>query len=148
MEKGKALERAETAYKRLQQGDSFENLVTQFSDDTKSRYSGGDFGYLRIDDQRSAAYFGESFFNGLFNLDQGDVTNVMTSNLGYHIVKITEKRAPLFLELDDPMFPTNPVTVRQYISSGLLQEKQQLILQQAYTELIQELTKEADIARF
>ncbi len=146
--KDEALERAEEAYRKLQQGESFENLVTQYSDDTKSRYSGGDFGYLPMNDERAKAYFGAQFFNKLFTMNVGDISPVLTSNLGYHIVKVTEKRERKFLSLDDELSPGNPLTVREYIRRSLIQQKQQDALQKAYAELIDELKAEADISVF
>ena len=147
-EKEKALARAEEAYKKLQQGESFESLVSQYTDDAKARYNGGDFGFLPMNDERSKAYFGNDFFNAVFNMEEGKISGVLTSNLGYHIVKITEKRERKFLGLDDPLAPGNPLTVREYIKRSLMQQIQQQILQKAYSELIDELKKEADITIF
>ncbi|MBN2508821.1 MAG: peptidylprolyl isomerase [Spirochaetales bacterium] len=147
-EKAKALERAEEAYRKLKQGEAFDALVSQYTDDPKGRYNGGDYGYLPVTDERARAYFGAGFFNALFKLDQGDISTVLSSNMGYHIVRITEKRDPAFLGLDDPMSPTNPTTVRQFITAGIMQKKQQDALQKAFSEVITELTEEATIRKF
>ena len=147
-DKKKAFARAEEAYKKLKQGEAFETLVAQYTDDPKGRYNHGDYGYLPINDERSKAYFGSTFFNALFQLKKGDISEILTSNMGYHIVKITEKRDPAFLGLDDPMSPTNPTTVREFLKAGIMQKKQQSALQQAFSEVITELTKEATIKKF
>ena len=65
-EKQKALRRAEEAYKKLQNGAVFEALVVEYSDDDRSRYKGGDGGFLAINDPRPGELFGENFVDTLF----------------------------------------------------------------------------------
>ncbi len=148
-EKNKAYDRAQDINKKLLNGDStFEKLVEEYSDDPKSRYKKGDCGYISRNDQRAAAYYGDNFFRSLFSIKTGDISGVVKSNIGYHIIKITEHRDPKILKLNDPISPATSTTVRDYITSGLLKQAQESALQKVLEELISELKEEAEITIF
>jgi len=141
-------EKAEDIHKKIRQGADFSSLVSEYTDDSSSRYSGGDFGYLARDDERAEAYFGKDFFDRLFSLETNEVSDVMRSNIGFHIVKITEHRDARILSLNDPLSPTNPMTVREYISRLIINEEQQQALHNAYSRVVNTLRSEADIQVF
>ena len=140
--------KAEEAHRKLRQGGDFSALVTEYTDDPNSRYSGGDFGYLARDDARAEAYFGEEFFRQLFSLRENQVSEVLRSNIGFHIVKVREHIDAKILKLDDQLSPTNRMTVREYISRLLINERQQRLLQQAYAQVVEELRQEASVEIF
>jgi parvulin-like peptidyl-prolyl isomerase len=141
-------ERAEEAHRKLRQGEDFSSLVTEYTDDANSRYSGGDFGYLARNDARAEAYFGEKFFSTLFELEVNQVSDVLRSNIGYHIVKVREHIDAKILGLDDQLSPTNEMTVREYIGRVLMTERQQQALQKAYARVVSDLRQEAEIQIF
>ena len=145
LEKRKARERAESISKAYENGDgTFTELVEQYSDDTKSRYNGGDKGFYARNDPRTGTY-GEHFLDELFFLDINTVSGVIESNIGYHIVQITDHRDPKLLQLDDPQFPGNPKTVRELIRDAISEQRDQLVFQQALQALVEELKEQADI---
>ena len=144
-QKLKALERAETALRDLRNGEgTFEEIVLQYSDDPNSRYSGGEKGFFARNDPRTQAY-GVEYIDAIFTIDVGDVSDVIASRVGYHIVKITDHRDPKLLQLDDPINPVETKTVREFIRELLLQEIQNRVLQQAITELSDELKGRAEV---
>ena len=148
-EKSRARENAEKIFSRYRNGEmSFSELVEQYSEDASSKYKQGDAGYVGRDNQQVAQLFGESFFDTLFDAEVGAVEGVYESRVGFHIIKITEHEYPKILKLEDPVSPTNSMTVREYIRAGILQERQQEALQRALEELIGELKKEAEIRLF
>jgi len=119
----------------------FEDMVMQYSDDMQSRYKGGDVGYLTINDAASKQILGDAFFNTAFSASLNVPTEVVKSNIGYHILKITEKRPRKFLELSDPVTPATKETVRERIISLKMLESRQIIMEQAVGELVKELKK-------
>ncbi|MBN1834816.1 MAG: peptidylprolyl isomerase [Spirochaetales bacterium] len=147
-EKDKARQRAEEIHRELRNGASFADLVVKYSDDRNSRYKGGDFGYLRRDDQARKQLLGQDFFEAPFKMKVGEVSGVLASNIGFHIIKITEKIPFKLLGLDDPVPPQNTTTVRQQVSAQLLQRKEAEYYQQALMELIDELKRKAEIKVF
>jgi len=145
-EKRKARDLIFDVYRDLQNGvSSFEEMVMKYSDDTQSRYHGGDVGYLQRNDVNSQNLLGKSFFDSVFALKQGEISEVLESNIGYHIVIVTEKLPKRFLELDDPVTPATKETVRERIISLKMIEQQQIILQRAVEEIVSELKKDAEI---
>ncbi len=144
----KARDRAEEINRELKNGAAFDDLVVKYSDDKTSRYKGGDFGYLRRDDQGRKQLLGKDFFDTPFKMKDGEVSGVLQSNIGLHIIKITEKIPFRLLALDDPIPPQNTSTVRQEISVQLVMRKQSEIYQKVLTDLLGELKKKAEIKVF
>ena len=75
-------------------------------------------------------------------------SSILESNLGYHVVRVIDKRAPKVLLLDDPILPGQSTTVRNQIRNRLLLEKQQETLQQAVQEAVNDLRERAEINTF
>jgi parvulin-like peptidyl-prolyl isomerase len=103
-----------------------------------SGFQAGDAGYLPRNLQAQQAA-GEEFINTAFAMKQGEVSKVIDGVGGYQIIKITETYPQKSLELDDIVQPGSRVTVRQYISQNLLQQRQQEVLAKATQELVTEL---------
>jgi peptidyl-prolyl cis-trans isomerase SurA len=147
-EKQKAQDRADEIIRELKNGVPFDDLVVKYSDDKASRYKGGDFGYLRRDDQASRQLLGKDFFEAPFKMNVNETSPVLQSNIGLHIIKITDKMPFRLLALDDPIPPQNAGTVRQEISAQLVMKKQTDIYQKVLMELLDELKKKAEIKVF
>jgi len=144
-----ARNKIDEARKKLQSGEmSFDDLVLKYSEDEKSKFRGGDVGFLTVDNQQIRSVYGRDFVNKVFALDKGEVSGIIESNIGFHIVKITEHQRPKILDLNDPIAPDNPTTVREYLRNRLYQQRQQQVLQQATQEVIEELRAEAEIVRY
>jgi peptidyl-prolyl cis-trans isomerase D len=103
-----------------------------------SGYRAGDAGYLPLNlaGQQMA---GTDFINTAFALKQGEVSKVIEGVPGYQIIKITETLPQKSLELDEVMDPISMITVRQYISGSLMQQRQQEAFMKASQELVREL---------
>jgi len=102
--------RAEDTRKKIDSKQaSFEEMVSQVSEDESSNKKNGDLGYLlRAFDtsaagQAASATYGRDFLRQLFTLPVNEVSAVLTSNAGLHIVKITVKRDKHFLGLDEDL---------------------------------------------
>ena len=124
---------------------TFEKAVSQYSEDKSSSTSGGEIGWLSIDDNDTLSYMGENFFNEVFKLDAGEVSKVIESLAGYHIVKVTVHNDLKFLGLDDTVSPADTMTVREYIYNYLANENYSIIFQKAYIAIIDELRAVASI---
>lgn len=141
-----AKEKAEAVYRQYEYGTkSYTALVLEFSQDESSKFLGGDIGWFAIDDAINRQIFGDNFIDSVFSLDAGNISKVLESKTGYHIVNILDHSFARLLSLDDPLSPDNAMTVRQYISQALYVEKQQIFFSVAVTELVKELREEAEI---
>lgn len=141
-----AKKRAEEAYNKYQRGKAtFEELVNDYTEDNTAKYRNGDTGYIAYGDPQAMQYFGKNFVDKLFDISVGDVDGLIKSNLGYHIVKVTEYREAKILKLDDPVVPGNNQTVREYIAQRLIAQAQNDAVSGALNELVEDLKKDAEI---
>ena len=74
-------------YKKIQQGEKFEDLAKQFSEDKSSSSKGGVLNRFA-----SGQLSSEEFENVAFSLEKaGDISKPFQSDFGWHIVKLIEK---------------------------------------------------------
>ena len=69
---------------KLSDGESFETLVEQYSDDIVTKDSGGDLEYFDAD------IFPEQFSTAINNLELNDISDVVDLDDSYHLIKVTE----------------------------------------------------------
>jgi parvulin-like peptidyl-prolyl isomerase len=103
-----------------------------------SGYQAGDGGYLPRN-MEAAQIVGQDFITTAFNLKQGEVSRLMEGVRGYQIIKVTETYAQKNLDLDDIFQLGSRMTVRNYIGSSMMQERQMEAIKKATEELVAEL---------
>ncbi len=140
--------RLATAFARRldRENADYQQLLRESLDD--ARYSGGDFGYIVRGDQQAVNQLGREFVDEVLDMEEGDVSGVLESNVGLHIVRITDRRAPRLLQLGDPLLPGERTTVRDQIRAYILNQQQQQIFQESVQEVLARLQDEAEITRF
>lgn len=77
---------ANEAMKKLQSGANFEELAKEISICPSSK-DGGDLGYFYFDEM---AY---EFSEVAFNMKVGELSGIVKTDYGYHIIKLTDKKA-------------------------------------------------------
>lgn len=90
-------------------------------------------------DEQGRARFGNEFVDTAFALRVGEISRVITGTDGFYIIRAETTFQPVLLGLNDPVQLGESMTVRQYISSGLLEQKKQSVLTKASEEAITEL---------
>ena len=83
-----ARKKAEGLLERIRAGEDFAELAKKNSDDDATRPDGGDLGFFRHGSMLDA------FEEAAFQLRPGDVSDVVKSEIGYHIIKCIEYAAP------------------------------------------------------
>lgn len=71
----------------LKAGKDFGEVAIRFSDDTGTKDKGGDLGFF---ERRMMV---QEFDEAAFNLEVGQVSKVIKTQFGYHIIKVTDKEA-------------------------------------------------------
>lgn len=140
--------RLQGIYDDISAGESsFDEIVDASVDDPG--YSGGDFGYLMRQNAQNRQLLGQDFIDQVFSLEEGEISRgVLESNVGYHIVKVTNQRRARILDVNDPILPGQSVTVRDQIRNYLLANEQQRAFQRALEEIVQELRSQAEVRIF
>lgn len=146
--------RADETLKKITSGQAtFEEMAASASDDTSSAKANGDIGYLPRTlesqaGQRLLSIFGRDFLDAVFNLKKGEVSSVLTSNSGLHIVRVTQKIDKHFLGLEDSVYPGKEETVRMTIQSTLQQRKILAAQSKLVNDIGEDLKKKATIKTF
>lgn len=140
-------ERAAAMVRSIERGqETYDALLRASLDDAS--YAGGDFGFIVRGDASATQALGSSFINAVFDLEEGDVSGVLESSVGLHIVRITDRRAPRLLQLTDPVLPGESVTVRDQIVSFIVGQRQQEAFEAQLQRTLRRLEGEADVTRF
>ncbi len=69
----------------LKSGKDFAEVAKKYSDDSGTKDKGGDLGFF---ERRMMV---QEFDEAAFNLEVGEVSNVVKTNFGLHVIKVTEK---------------------------------------------------------
>lgn len=80
---------------RARAGEDFAALAREFSDDFATRQVGGDTGLFRRGEMTPA------FERAAFALAPGEISDVIETSFGVHIIRLEERRAEELLALDD-----------------------------------------------
>lgn len=93
-----ALQRIQAIYDSLQKGWNFERLAREFSEDAGSQSKGGDLGWF---ERRS---FIQPFEEAAFKLRPGEVSGIVRTQYGYHILRCDSvKPIPKFEEIKEDL---------------------------------------------
>ena len=106
---------AEGVLKRARAGEDFAALAKQYSKDPGSAAVGGDLNFFPKGQMVPA------FDAAAFTLKQGEISDLVETEFGYHIIKLTEKRTGRTIPLAE---------VKDRLSDFLKQRKQQELVQQ------------------
>lgn len=117
-------EKAESVLKEVLDGKtSFEDLAKKYSEDPGSKETGGDLGYFEKD--KMVAEFANAAFAG----EVGKVIpNLVESQYGYHIIKVTDKKAAGYKSYEE---------VKAEIETALIEKKRT----EKYEKMMAELKK-------
>ncbi len=117
-EKSQALKRVKEIQKKIKDGEDFSELAKQYSDDIPSKERGGDLGYF------VKGVMLKEFEQAAFKLNEGNISDIVETDFGYHILKCEGKRAERNLTLDDEVeVMGNKMIVKEFIRNSLYQER-------------------------
>lgn len=79
---------AEQVLQRVKNGEDFAELAKQFSDDPGSKENGGDLGFAK------RFQFVPEFEDAAWKLKAGEVSGIVETDFGLHIIKVVERKPP------------------------------------------------------
>lgn len=113
---------------RLRRGEKFEDLARQYSQDPGSKDQGGDLGFV------SRGQVVPEFEQVAFTLQPKQVSDIVKTQFGYHLIQLVERRAPQSANLAE---------VREQIRAQLIGRKQET----AFQEWLKQVKGQAKITR-
>jgi foldase protein PrsA len=147
-ERDKAAKQGEDILRQLKSGSAFAELAAKYSEDTTTKYKGGDMGWLPRDNTALPQSLGKTFWDAMFRLKAGETSAVLTSNIGLHIVQCDEVIGAKLVGFEEKVPPRYDYTVKEFIRANLLAAKQQEALYTALQAIFDDLRKVAEIKIF
>jgi len=89
-EKEKSREKLAGVLKRIKAGEDFSKLASGISEDEGTKAKGGDMGPV----QKGRVM--PEFDSVIFSLKAGEVSDVVETRLGFHLIKVDERNEPVF----------------------------------------------------
>jgi parvulin-like peptidyl-prolyl isomerase len=86
LDPAKARSTAEDVLRRARAGESFEKLAKDFSADPSNKDKGGDLGWF------GRGRMAKPFEDAAFALQPGQISDIVQTQYGYHIIKLEERR--------------------------------------------------------
>jgi len=128
-EKGvaEAQKRAEDLLKQLKAGAKFEDLAKKYSEDPGSAKDGGSLGW--IGKGRTVPEFEKA----AFSLPKGQMSDLVKSSYGFHIIRVDDKQDAHMKTLDEVKAEIEPV-LKQQKTQDLAQKQAEDLLAQAKTQ--------------
>jgi len=125
--KEEARKKLEDIQKRVQKGEDFAVLAKDFSQDA-SAAQGGDLGTI------PRGRMPKALDDAAFSLKPGEVSNVLETELGFHLIKVHEKKPEKVVP-----FKEAEEKIRQYLTNQKLKQR--------VDEYLNEVKKTAKIER-
>ena len=132
-EKAKVKEKAQEVLDKINAGEiSFDDAVSKYSEDTGSKDNKGDVGWDKL------TSFVDEYQSALSGLNKGDVSQLVESSYGYHIIKCTD-----YFHVDESVTSIDqvPKKIVSYVKNILKTQKEST----AYSEWMDAYIKKADI---
>lgn len=124
---------------------TFEAAVNQYTEDEASKAEGGLMGWLASDNTVVRQTWGDAFVDTVLSLPLGATSDVIESNTGYHIVRVSVHNDARLLGIDDRIQPDVDYTVRDYITEYLTNANMQTAMNEQLNSMVESLRSEARI---
>jgi len=131
---------AEDVLKKARGGDDFAKLAKQYSEDPGSKDNGGDLPLFDKEGDFAGGRMGPEFTGASFSLTNNQVSDIVTTEYGFHIIKSYGKTPATKLALGDKI-PGTEITISDRLRDVLAQQK----LATQAPAFIEKLQKDANV---
>ena len=139
-EKKAKRKQAEDVLKRARDGEDFTKLAREYSEDPAVKQNNGEYKFSRDD------AFVPEFKAAAFSLNTNQISDIVTTLFGYHIIKLWEK---IPARTEPYSGPDTKATLRrpdgQYVTATIKEILTNEALSKEFPDYIKKLRKEADV---
>jgi peptidyl-prolyl cis-trans isomerase D len=121
---------AEGVLARVKAGEDFAALAKKYSEDDSNKDKGGDLDYF------GRGIMAKEFEDAAFSMQPGQVSDLVKTVFGFHIIKVTDKKAAATRTLDE---------VRAQVTEQVKEDKAQLQASQVADEVTKAIKVPADL---
>lgn len=118
-----AEQRADDLLKQIKNGGNFEDLAKKYSEDPGSAKNGGSLGWI------SRGQTVPEFEKVAFSLPKGQISGVVKSSYGFHIIRVDDKHEAELKPLDAVKTEIEPLLKRQRAQQNAQDEAQKVLNQ-------------------
>jgi peptidyl-prolyl cis-trans isomerase C len=111
--KAKAKATIDSVLKKAKAGQDFARLAREYSQDEGSAAQGGDLDYF------PKGRMVPEFSNAAFAMQPGQISDVVTSQFGYHVIKVTERKPGRVVPFEEAV-----PQIKQFLERQKKQDKQ------------------------
>jgi peptidyl-prolyl cis-trans isomerase C len=126
-DKKKLKEKADEVLKKVKAGEDFAKLAAENSDDPGTKSKGGELGFF------SKGSMVPAFEQAAFSLKPGEVSELVETEFGFHVIKVDEKKEAVSEPFD---------TIKGKVTQQVLREKQEAKV----TEFVEQALKKAKVS--
>lgn len=135
-EKSRALNSIRDIQRQLKEGADFAELAKQYSEDPGSKDNGGDVGFF------AKGMMVKEFEDAAFKLKKGEISDIVETNFGYHIIKFEEEKPGKQMGLDDELgLAGQAVKIKDFIKDTIFRER----MEKKFSEWLKEIKDTAKI---
>jgi peptidyl-prolyl cis-trans isomerase C len=127
-QKAETRKKIEEIQKKVQKGEDFETLAKEFSEGPSSA-KGGDLGYFR------RGQMAKPFEEAAFMLRQGEVSSIVETKYGYHLIKVIDKKPGTTIAYED---------IKKRLEQHMKRDK----VQKEVSLYVEKLKEKAKVERF
>jgi peptidyl-prolyl cis-trans isomerase D len=132
-QEAKVKERALSVLEKARGGQDFSQLAKEYSEDTSTKNEGGDLGYF------SKGQMIKSFEEAAFNMEKGQISDLIKTTYGYHIIKVEDIKEERLKDLNE---------VRDQISDKLISNASIDLANEKALSLIDQMPYDVDLIQY
>jgi peptidyl-prolyl cis-trans isomerase D len=132
-QKTEVKQKAASVLAKIRGGEDFEKLAKEYSEDPGTKDNGGDLGYFK------SGQMVKAFETAAFKLKKGEVSDLVQTSYGYHIIKVDDIQEARQLDFQE---------AHDQIAALLINNESKDLADEKILSVIDQMPSDADLAQY